>query len=130
MCAIEQCAPWDVVHDTQPRAHQAHQCTECSRTIRRGETYRKIHGLCDGYWATHKICAHCDAAAQWMMVVCDGYPLNSLYDELLEHWRDGFRSAGLFRLIVGMRRRWHDGRDPVPTGVGALARQMLGQVAA
>jgi hypothetical protein len=86
MCAIEQCAPWDVVHDTQPRAHQAHQCTECSRT--------------------------------------------SLYDELLEHWRDGFRSAGLFRLIVGMRRRWHDGRDPVPTGVGALARQMLGQVAA
>lgn len=131
MRAIEMCAPWDVVNDNDRRAAKPHSCTECGRTIHRGETYRHIHGLCDGLWATHKICAHCGAAAAWMMVVCDGYPLDALLDELLEHWRDGYRSPGLFRLICGMRRRWHAGRDPVPQGVSALARSMLtGQVAA
>lgn len=131
MCAIEGCEPWTIVNETTRRARHPHRCTECSRTIRPGERYHHIHGLCDGRWGTHKICVHCDALGAWMMVVCGGYPLDSLLAELLEHWRDGYRSREFFRLICAMRRGWHDGRDPVPQGVSALARSMMaGQVAA
>ncbi len=62
-----------------------------------------------------------------------GYPPTMLREELTEHWHEGFRSVAFGRLIVGQRRRWHDGRDPVPDGavVAELARQMMrSQVAA
>lgn len=128
MCAVEDCPPWDVYNETNPTAQKNHRCTECTRTICEGETYRRIEGRCDGVWATHKICAHCNAASVWMRVVCHGWVLNQLYIELLDHWRDGYRSPGMFRLIIGIRRGWHGGRDQVPTGVGALAREMLGEM--
>lgn len=125
MCAVDDCPPWDVYNETEPTAARDHRCTECGRCIRRGEQYRRVQGCCDGAWWTHKICVHCDAASAWMTVVCGGWVFDNLYTELLDHWRDGYRSAGLFRLIVGVRRGWHDGRTPVPTGVSELARGML-----
>jgi len=125
MCAVEDCPPWDVYNETNPTAVLEHGCTECGRTIRGGEQYRRVEGKCDGYWNTHKICAHCDAASAWMMTVCNGWVFDNLHTELLEHWRDGYQSAGMFRLIIGIRRRWHDGRDRVPTGVSDLARSMM-----
>ncbi len=28
-------------------------------------------------------------------------------------------------MIVGMKRKWHDGRDPVPEGVREMAEKMV-----
>lgn len=46
--------------DTHPRARTEHQCDDCHRTIRPGETYRRGVGM-DGTAAwTWKECAQCE----------------------------------------------------------------------
>lgn len=127
MCGIEFADPWDFVHEETRNAGKSHRCAECGRTIERGESHHYLTGVCDGYWTSIRTCAHCKAAGTWMDTVCGGYLTEGLREELTEHWEDGYRSVGLGRLIVGVRRRWHDGRDPIPdsTEVRALAKRML-----
>ncbi|HEX3778407.1 MAG TPA: hypothetical protein VHX38_01985 [Pseudonocardiaceae bacterium] len=125
MCRVEDCDPWDVVTETRPLAHKSHCCTECGRTIQTGEPYLRIKGHCGGRWEEHKICQHCDAASEVMSVMCHGWPLGDLLDELVEHWREGYCSVPYGRLIARMRRKWHDGADMVPTGCRELANALL-----
>jgi hypothetical protein len=125
MCAVDDCEPWDVYNDSHPVARTQHQCCECYRTVQPGEKYWLIKGLADHRWATYKLCRHCESLGNFMMVLCDGWPFTSLYAELVDHWREGYASIALGRLIVAMRRKWHDGKDPVPTGVSELAKSMM-----
>jgi hypothetical protein len=132
MCAVDDCEPWVVHRESRPVARKTYGCYECGRSIAVGERYHKIVGLSQWgqdqtpmNWDTVRTCRHCDSASEWMSVVCGGYPLGALWQELHEHWVDGYRSVAFARLIVGVRRRWHDGRDPVPAGVSELANEML-----
>lgn len=127
MCAIDDAEPAAVWNETTRRAAKAHTCEECSRCIHIGEHHQYVSCLHDGRWSNFRTCAHCDAAAVWMRKVCGGYLTGGLLEELVEHWHEGYRSIGFGRLIVGMRHRWHDGRDPVPDSaeVLALANRML-----
>jgi hypothetical protein len=100
--------PWQVVNHATPTARVPHRCEECGRTIQIGERYCQVKGrLEDSGWVTNRWCRHCDAAAEWLNVVCHGYIIG--------------------RLIAGLRLRWHDGADPVPEGVSALAVAMMRQ---
>jgi hypothetical protein len=128
MCAVEDCEPWAVCREEWPAARKEHRCNECRRTIRSGEKYRKITGIIsypNSKWENHRICEHCDAMSAWMTVMCGGWPLDDLYGELVEHWREGYASIPFGRLIACMRLKWHDGNDPVPEGMGAVAKSML-----
>lgn len=125
MCAIDD-APYPAVYSTEwPTARRSHACDECGRTIYPGERYRRIRGLWEDSWSTVKECRHCHAAGAVMNALCGGYPHGELYSELTEHWWDGYRSVAYGRLIVGVKRRWRDGLDPVPTGVSDVARALL-----
>lgn len=130
MCAVDDCVPWTVRTETTPRALKDYRCVECPRTIRKGERHHKLVGLSDGEWHTSRTCNHCMALSSFMNVMCGGYPIGQLRAELVEHWREGYVSIPLGRLIACMRLGWHDGTDPVPTGVGAMAHEMLGKAVA
>lgn len=131
MCAIDDCEPATVWTEAWRVGRKPWRCFECDRTIPVGEHHNYVSTLVEGRWDSFRRCGHCMAAGVWLAEVCGGYPLGMLREELIEHWHEGYRSVPFARLIVGQKRRWHDGRDPVPTGVAEMAKQMLrAQVAA
>jgi hypothetical protein len=130
VCAVEDCEPFIVSTETKPVARKEHLCSECGRTIRVGEKYHKLTGLCDGRWETDRTCNHCMAMSGFMHEMCGGYPLGELREELEEHWREGYASIEFGRLIACMRLKWHDGTDPIPQGTGDLAKRLMNQAVA
>lgn len=127
MCAIDYLDPADVWSSKDRKARVQHFCDECARVIAAGETYRLFSWLYDGRWTSMKVCPHCSAAGVWLDIACGGWPIGGLREELEEHWAEGYRSVGFGRLLVGQRRAWRGGADPVPDAeeVAALARRML-----
>lgn len=125
MCAIEDCEPFTVSTATNPIARKEYRCTECRRTIKVGEKYHKLTGLCGGRWATDRTCSHCMAMSGFMNEMCDGYPIGCLLDELIEHWREGYASIPFGRLIAQMRLKWHNGTDLIPEGASLMAKQLM-----
>lgn len=125
MCRADDVERAVVWNEEQRTAAKAHKCTECYRDIQAGERYRHISSLHDGHWRRDRMCAHCMAAGGWLVATCGGYLLTEIYEELVEHWDEGYRSVPFARLIVGMRRKWHSGRDSIPTGMYELATSMM-----
>jgi hypothetical protein len=125
MCRVEYAEPWECYRQQIRRARWAWICCECRRTIASGEEYVHVTGRSGDSWREYRWCRHCEAAAAWMVEVCGGHMIEELLEELVEHWEEGFRSIPFGRLIVAMKRRWHGGADPVPTGVRELAQEML-----
>lgn len=117
MCAIEYAEPCDIWNETNVRAaRKPAQCSECRRTITIGEPYRHIKALSDRHWYTSRQCQHCCVGADWLSAECKGYMLDGVADEIREHAEE-YRDAGLWRLVVGTKRRWQrpDGSlMPVP----------------
>ncbi len=125
MCAVDACEPADVWSQRDRKARVPHRCGECQRTVDTGETYRLFKWLYDGRWSSAKVCRHCLAAGEWLDVVCGGWPVGMLREELIEHWDEGYCAVAFGRLIAGQKMGWHDGRDPVPSGVASLATRMM-----
>lgn len=69
---------------------------------------------------TYRMCAHCEAAAAWLVNVCGGCVFGEVRAELVDHWREGYASIPLGRLIGGMRLGWAAGRMAVPDWASAL----------
>jgi hypothetical protein len=84
--------------------------------IAKGETHTHIVGKWEGDFGTYRVCAHCRAAGEWLNVACGGWMFGGIGEELGDHWDEEIqlRSVMLARLILGHRRRWRDGLDPVP----------------
>lgn len=125
MCRADDAELATIWDEKQRTAAKDHKCTECYRTIQVGERYRHISSLHEGHWRRDRMCPHCAAAGEWLVAMCGGYLLTEIYEELVEHWHEGYRSIPFARLIVGMRRKWHGGRDPVPAGMRELAKSMM-----
>lgn len=126
MCRYEDAPSPTFFQETWPKAAKPHRCLECGRVIKKGETHRAVHGKWEDRFDSFRVCAHCDAAREWLTVVCGGSVFGEVLEELVEHWEyEDFRSIPFGRLIVGMKHRWHDGTDPVPTGIHELATAML-----
>lgn len=113
MCAIEDCEPWKVCRQENRRARKQHRCTECGRTIQTGERYSCITGLAEDHWQRFRICNHCLAAGRWLDIMCSGWPLTMLCDELREHSEE-FQSDLLGDLYQSVRNGWQDGQAPIP----------------
>jgi hypothetical protein len=127
MCAIDDCERSEVWLEDQVRARKPWSCQECWRCIPPGERYTRIKSLYDGFWSTIRRCRHCTVAGEWMNEVCGGYVTEGLLEELIDHWWEGYVSVPFGRLIVGVKRKWHDGADPLPdkAAVIELANTMM-----
>lgn len=88
---------------SKPTARKAHRCSDCGRTIRPGEQYRRGVGF-DGTAWTWKDCAHCEAALDLYDLAWDG-EYNG--DHFAEWASDGdARSLDEARAMAGYRKRW------------------------
>lgn len=128
MCAVDFSDPADVYRAETRTARKQHWCEECGRRVQAGEAYCYTTTLYDGRWWVSKQCRHCVALGAWMGVLCGGYPIGGLHEELIEHWREGYASLSVGRWIVAMQKRWHDGADAVPEGVAEAAQWVLARV--
>lgn len=126
MCMIEDADPWTILSEGIRTARKQHRCGECYRTIQPGERHHWCDGVMDGEIRREKQCLHCHHAADWLYAICRGWLYGRVYEDLREHW-DEYPSRSLARLTVGIKTRWHDGRDPVPIWAGDAAREALEQ---
>jgi hypothetical protein len=118
MCAIEDAEPFQFCRKANiKRAAKSHTCTECYRTINLGEPYTYIAGVIDDRWESYYTCRHCDAAGTWLDVVCSGYPLTMLRDELDEHRTEFPTSTVLDQLWEAVEAKWSNGEAPIPDAV-------------
>ena len=113
MCMYDDTDGWKVFHQTDRRAAKEHRCSECRRTIEKGETYRNTSGLSNGYdsWSTFHTCAHCQQAIRWLIVACEGYIYEMTAEDLAEHVtgdESDIRSAALTRLVRWQLAGWKD----------------------
>jgi hypothetical protein len=108
MCMIDDADTWTVFRDEVRRAAKAHCCTECGRTIEKGETYEFATGMMDGTWWPFKTCEHCLAARRWLTVLCHGFLYEQVFEELHQHWVDEYqlRSRWLALTVIHMRKGW------------------------
>lgn len=108
-----------VLSEGRPRAKVAHRCSECGRTIGPGETYlRETFVDEDRKMVTHKTCAHCEVARNWLSAQCGGWCYGGVEEDVREHCFDhaGY-TMGLYRIAVGMGWKWRTPRGrllPVP----------------
>ena len=95
-------------------ARRDHKCGECRRVIAKGETYESSRGKWNGDFDSHKTCAHCCAAREWLTMECSGFCYGAVREDLHEHFDYG-PTMELGRLLVGMRRKWKRfGGDNMP----------------
>lgn len=109
MCRVDYCdTDWTELSDEHRKARKHHECGDCGRTIQPGERYRHVVGVHTMGMTVVKQCAHCEAAAQWLVQVCRGYVWNGVGEELQEHWTEepDFRCRSLAHLCAAQRRRW------------------------
>lgn len=64
-------------------AAKKHDCTECQRTIEKGEKYEVYNGVFDGDFFTSKTCPDCLSARNEFF--CGGYCLESIWDDIRTH---------------------------------------------
>jgi hypothetical protein len=121
MCRVDYCDDRALIlADEMLTARKDHKCQECGRLIQVGERYSRERGKFDGRMFTHKTCAHCLVAVEWMNDTCGGYVYGEVEEELREHWHEDttYRRRELARLIWGMGRFWRTRRGalmPIPT---------------
>lgn len=107
MCAIDYAEGSGFWRDplAEHVAAKDHRCSDCDRTIAKGETYTRGRWMETGEFTGHydvKVCQHCVTAGRWLKVVCGGHLWPGVVQELHEHWDEEYqlRSAGLARLCV------------------------------
>jgi len=118
MCSIDDAERFVKYTTKRRKAIKPHRCHECRRDIQKGERYYFAKGLMPGYgWSQVKMCAHCEVGADWLVAECGGYCFEQVREEIREH-ADDYRSVGLWRLTVGMNRKWQRfgsaGLMPIP----------------
>lgn len=99
---------------THPRARKEHVCSNCRRTIRPGETYRRGVAL-DGTAWTWKDCRHCEFALDQYDLAWDGEYSPDTFHEWVG---DGTSDLAELRLQAGFRKQWTTAKGnpwPLPT---------------
>lgn len=112
MCMIDNSdGPLEMCNARTVKGRKEHCCTECGRTLARGESHELVTGFFDGHWVAYRTCAHCLVAVEWLRAECDGHIFTAVQEDIHEHLDSGY-GFGLARLVAGMRRKWarFDGR--------------------
>ena len=117
MCMIEDSdGPVVLLSESQPVARTRHQCSECRRVIDPGERYLREFCLFDGRVTTHKTCAQCQVARNWLSDHCRGWCYGAVEEDVRKHAHEGYPMY-VARLAIGMQWMWRTPRGklmPVP----------------
>lgn len=105
MCNIDY-DPADFYSSQERKARKNHICSECDREIKRGEKYQNVFGVWWGDTSTFKTCCYCRVAQLWLEKECNGFMHQGLAEEIEEHACE-YRSFYLYRLLIGIRKRWN-----------------------
>jgi ribosomal protein S14 len=100
-----------MLSEADPVARKAHECKECGREIALGERYHVDRFIWERKLVTHKVCAHCMVARQWLRDECGGWLFGAVEEDIREHAHSGDYPMGVHRLAVGMAWKWR-----TPTG--------------
>ena len=101
-------------------AKKQHKCAECHRFIEQGERYHVETYKFDGAVTTHKTCAHCMVARDWLQDECGGSLYGAIEEDIREHCFSRVYRMDLYRVAVGMSWCWRtpSGRLlPVPKAI-------------
>lgn len=96
---------------TEQEARKVHQCCECHRGIRIGESYFSDSVACDGSVVRHKTCMHCKAVREFLVKRIHGYTYTALLDDMLSY---GPQTSRAFNLIQGIQAKWTVGDSLMP----------------
>lgn len=111
MCAVDACDGYnEFMHTEERRAAKDHRCTECNRTIAKGERYLVSTWKYDGHLGRDRMCAHCNEVTRWLRAVCGGVVLAAVEEDLIEHVGRG-EEAWLVGELHVFRIAWWMGRD-------------------
>jgi hypothetical protein len=124
MCCCDADPP-TIHNQSDHKAAKLYACSECRRTIAKGETYTRIDGLWDGSWSTFRWCAHCAASVEILTARAHAYNLSAAsqyYGQACVCWTYGeiwsevydaeVRDFGACRLYHSAERRWTYRRGP------------------
>lgn len=117
MCMINDVDKCVVLAEEKRKSRKSHQCYECGREIQPKELYLHESIVFDGSIKTHKTCAHCQVARNWLMDECNGWVYGFVEDDIREHVHERHYGMDLARVAVGMRRNWKTRKGklmPVP----------------
>lgn len=108
-------------------ARKEHRCSECGRTIETGESYLYVFGVWQGSPNQYKVCRHCNVAKCWLVAECGGFLFEGIEEDIHGHAQEygSTTSAALYRIVVGMRRKWRrrdGGMMPLP-GLPAISAE-------
>lgn len=95
-----------MLSEATPKARKAHKCRECARVIEPGERYHVDRYIWEGRLETHRTCAHCMVARQWLGAECGGWLFGDVEEDIREHAHNGRYPMGVHRLAVGMAWKW------------------------
>ena len=98
-------------------ARVAHWCNECCRLIEKGETYFVESYVFEGDFTTHKTCAHCKIARDWLQAECGGWLYGGVEGDIREHVFSRMYPMALARIAVGMQWEWRTPKGrllPIP----------------
>lgn len=110
MCRAGDDGP-DFFSDRRLKARKMHRCDECKRAIMAGETYNNYFSVHEGASYTHKMCAHCEIGAAWLVKNCGGYVFGEIRDDLYEHAEEYPGIAPQILVLTnGMRHQWSSAR--------------------
>lgn len=138
MCDCDDNSP-KVCGQMTRRARKPHRCSECRRTIAKGETYQETSGLWDGGWETFRWCIHCVESCKIINTSLKDFCFcyGSLWEATTNVGSDSYNwidrhydrswPPGVARLIVSARRKWTYRRGckigqlvPVPSQAAAV----------
>jgi len=106
MCMIDNSDGYiQLLKDSMPKARKDHRCSECGRTIGKGEKYKYEVGIWENSLDVFKTCNQCLDARSWLLKECNGWVYTGVLEDLREHW-DYTPTMKLGRLIVSMKRQW------------------------
>jgi hypothetical protein len=106
MCMVHEADHAKFCNTRSHKARQQRKCSECRKTIRRGERYEHASLLMDDGWQTYSTCQQCQEARQWLVEMCGGWCYSGVLEDLRDHWNEGCYDEGLLELISGMEHKW------------------------
>ncbi len=104
MCAVDYDVA-DVYYQKDRKSRKEHTCTECHRTIKKGEMYRYTFGVWERQVSTFRTCSNCLLPQEWLQKECGGFLHGGLEEEIEEHAVE-YKKMFLYRWLIGIRRKW------------------------
>jgi hypothetical protein len=96
----------EMISESRPKARKEHICSECRRTIQKGESYTVEVYHFDGDFTTHKTCRHCMVVRDWLARECGGWLFGGVAEDIQEHVEHNWYGFAVKKLAIGIWRKW------------------------